>query len=118
MKTKKPAIIILMMAALAVAVIPVKSFAAASTYTCAVNSAGPATELDNLATYKVAISLTWVSGGTKPATTTKIFYAPTGHEKEFLAVALAAIVNGKQVSAMVDFVTSASTTVYNLELLP
>jgi len=94
-----------------------ETFAAAAIYTCRVTSAGSATELNSISTYKVAISLTWVSGGTKPATTTQTFYAPAGHEKEFLAVALAAIVNAKNVSAMVDF-TAPNSTVFNLSLLP
>ncbi|MDR3554620.1 MAG: hypothetical protein P4L55_07690 [Syntrophobacteraceae bacterium] len=117
MKTQKMALVILAAVTL-VAFSSVKSFAAATTCTCTVTSAGPVTELGSTATYKMAISLTWVSGGTTPTTKTKIFYAPATHEKEFLAVALTAMANGKNVSAMVDFITTTSTTVYNLSLLP
>jgi hypothetical protein len=109
MKTKKLALVTFS---------SVNSFAAATTCTCTVNSAGPVTELNNAATYKMAISLTWISGGTSPSVTTKTFYAPSGYENQFLAVALTAITNGTEVSAMVDFDTTTSTTVYNLSLLP
>jgi hypothetical protein len=66
----------------------------------------------------MATALTWISGRAQPATITKTFYAPAAHEKEFLAVVLTAMANGKKVSAMVDFATTTSTTVYNLLLLP
>jgi hypothetical protein len=114
MKTRKPALAVLVLVALVIS-ISVQSFAASANYTCTVVSAGPVTySPNNLVYYKMAIRLTYVSGGTTaPATTTKTFYAPAGHEKEFLAVALTAIANGKNVCAMVNF-DGANTTVHNL----
>jgi hypothetical protein len=118
MKTLKLAIAVLVLVALVTAV-PVQSFAALAACTCTVVSAGPVTySQNNPAYYKMAIRLTYVSGGTSaPTTTTKTFYAPGGHEKEFLAVALTAIANGKNVSAMVDF-DGTGTKVYNLSVIP
>lgn len=118
MKYSKLVLVVLVLLAV-VSVSPAKSFATAATCICSVNYAGPVTESGNKSVYEIAISLTYVSGlSTAPSTTTKTFYAPKGHENQFLAVALAAIANGKNVSAMVDFSTATSTTVYNLFLEP
>jgi hypothetical protein len=118
MKTQKLALAVLVSVALMTS-ISVRSFAALTTYTCTVVSAGPITySPNNPAYHKVAIRLAYISGGTAaPNTTTKTFYAPAGHEKEFLAVALTAIANGKNVSALVSF-DSANNTVYNLFAVP
>ena len=111
MKAKKLVLVVLWVGAL-VAFLTVTSYAAAL-YTCTVKNAGPAM----LPTYHMVITLTYVSGTPAPTPTTQTFYAPVGHEKEFLAVALTAMANNKKVSAYVDFAT-AKSTVFNLYLLP
>jgi hypothetical protein len=114
MKARKLVLLVLSVCAL-VAFLTATSYAALATYTCTVNYAGPVT---STGTYHMAIKLTYASGSPTPTTKTKVFYAPTGHEKEFLAVALTAMANSKKVSAYVDFDTVSSTTVYNLYLQP
>ena len=118
MKTKRLGLTVLILVA-SLAAIPVQSFAALSTCSCIVVSAGPITySPNNPLYYKMAIQLTYLTGLTvPPTTTTKTFYAPAGREREFLAVALTAIANGKNVSAMVNF-DGANATVYNLCILP
>ncbi len=85
----------------------VSAYAAAATYTCTVNSAGP--QAAGTANYKMAIKLTSTPG-------TKTFVAPTGKEKEFLAVALTAIANGKKVSVVIDW--AATNVLATMYLLP
>ena len=119
MKIQRTVLLAILVVVGLVAASDVKTVAAAAAptsylYTCTVNYAGPVTSSG----YKMAISLTYVSGvngAPVPAKTTKVFYAPVGHEKEYLAVALAAIANGKTVFAQVDFDTT-TTTVFNLYL--
>jgi ABC-type glycerol-3-phosphate transport system substrate-binding protein len=116
MKTRKMALMVLVAFGL-VAVFSVSAYAAAANCVCTVSSAGTYTWTGSATDYKTAIKLTWVSGGTTPGTKVKTFYAPTNREKDFLAIALTAMANGKKVTALVDFIT-ASTVVNNLYLNP
>ena len=116
MKTRKMVLMVLVAFGL-VAVLSAGAFAAAANYTVKVNWAGCDTWTGSATTYKTAIRLDYVGGAPVPTVKSKTFYAPTGREKDFLAIALTAIANGKNCAALVDFQTSSATTVNNLRLV-
>jgi len=115
MKTRKMVLLVLVACGL-VAAFSANSFA--GNYTCSVAWAGLDTVTSSgTPTYKTAIRLVYVSGLPLPLIKSRTFYAPSGREKEFLAIALAAISDGKNVAALVDFGKTLNFEVNNLRLL-
>jgi hypothetical protein len=83
--------------------------AASATYTCTVNQAGPSGT-------DVKIQLTDNAG--TPAFSNKWFKVPKGQESRMLAVAMAALINKKKVSATVDLALPSPSEISALYLKP
>lgn len=95
------------------ALLPLTSQAAPALYTCKVLEAGPVTMEGSTTVTKTIIKLQYVSGtpGFSPAIDFNVSNA--ARAKEFLAVALTALANGKQVAVYAD---AATKTLYNLKM--
>jgi hypothetical protein len=83
--------------------------AASGTFTCTVNQAGPSGT-------DVKIQLT--DNAATPTFTNKWFKVPKGQESRMLAVAMAALINKKKVSATVDPVLASPSEISALYLKP
>jgi hypothetical protein len=83
--------------------------AASGTFSCTVNQAGPSGT-------DVRIQLT--DNAATPTFTNKWFKVPKGQESRMLAVAMAALINKKKVSATVDPVLASPSEISALYLKP